>query len=422
MSRFDIVVFGATGFTGRLVAQYLAQATQSLKNVKWAIAGRNPSKLNETKSIILQETGIDISDTPLIIADSSDTDAIEQMVKQTQVVVSTVGPYLKYGEKLVSACARNGIHYCDLTGETIWVRKMIDQYEEIAKQNRARIVHCCGFDSIPSDLGCFMMVEHMKRISGKQTHQVKCVVDKLKGGASGGTLASMFGIMDYAYKHGTKEIGSRYLLNPIGNKPNWESRDQSFVGYDKDFKTWTAPFVMASCNTRVVRRSNALLNNQYGAPFSYTEAQAIHGTFAPVVAFIQSIGLMLFTLFAYYPLTRGVLQKVVPKPGEGPSKEARDKGKFRLLFCAKSAVDDKSQAPTVIKGAVSCLNADPGYKGTAIMLAETALCLALDQHKLPERFGSLTPATACGSVLISRLNQAGISFQVEDQIFMMSRL
>jgi short subunit dehydrogenase-like uncharacterized protein len=316
---------------------------------------------------------------------------------------------MKFGETLLAACARNGTYYCDLTGEAIWVRKMIDKYEELAISSRAKLVHCCGFDSIPSDLGCFMIAEHMKRKHGKQTNEIKCIVDKLKGGASGGTFDSMFQMMDYAWKNGTKELDDVYLINPTSNKPDWDGPDQKFVRYDPDFKVWTAPFIMAKCNTRVVRRSNALLQNQYGTPFRYSEVSAFHGNYAIFFAAIFSIGLFLFSIFAYFPFTRKFVQKVVPKPGEGPSKQVREAGSFRLKFIGKN-YDTKT---TVIKGEVFCPNADPGYKGTAVMLGETALCLALDQRKIPESYGSLTPASACGSALIARLNQAGIEFSIK---------
>jgi len=414
MRSYDIVVFGATGFTGRLVAQYLAQTIEaSNKKVLWALAGRNIEKINETKSIIFQETGIDISSLPSIIADSSNVQALEEMVKLTKVIISTVGPYIKYGEKLVAACASNGTHYCDLTGEVIWVKRMIDKYDAIAKQNQAKIVHCCGFDSIPSDLGCFMMIDHMKRVYGTQPDQVKCLVDKIKGTASGGTIASMFEIQDYAWKNGFTELRDGYLLNPADRKPNQNIQDQKFGSYDSDFKVWTTPFVMASCNTRIVRRSIALLTNQSDKQISYTETRAVKGKFAFFSAMFQALGLFIFLLFAYYPFTRIILKKVVPAPGEGPSKEFRDAGYFRFLLCAKT-LPDASKKSTIVKGSVSCRSADPGYKGTAIMLSETAFCLAFDTEKIPERFGVLTPATACGSVLISRLNNAGLTFQIEE--------
>ena len=407
--KFELVLWGATGFTGKLVAEYLVRHYSAKgKPLSWAIAGRNQAKLEALRQS-LQQQEPSVQDLPILLGDSQDSESLERMAAQAQVVCTTVGPYAKYGAKLVAACVKEGTHYCDLTGETPFIRDMIDAHHEEAQSKKLRIVNCCGYDSIPSDLGCLMMQEAMQERFGIYCDEVKYYAGPSKGGASGGTIASMLNIVKEAKnKKVRKVLGNPYALNPKGGPKGPDKRDQNGVRYDRHIERWTGPFVMAGINTRVVRRSHALQGFPYGEHFRYSEVMSTpKGIRGWLQATMMSAGLALFMTLVVLPPTRKLLvSKVLPAPGEGPSEQAREEGYFNS-YLAGIAGDKKLFG--LVRG-----EKDPGYAGTAIMLAESAICLAQDQHKLPECFGLTTPATAMGTVLIQRLQDAGMTFRVTD--------
>lgn len=399
--EFDVVLFGATGFTGKLVAEYLAKHAGG---VKWAIAGRSKAKLEAVQKSL----GVDV---PIRIAESHDVASLDALVPTTKVVCTTVGPYSKYGIELARACARHGTSYCDLTGEPPFIRRSIDECNAEATKSRARIVHCAGYDSIPSDLGTYVVWEHAK----ENLNWLKMFVSKVKGAMSGGTIASMMTIMELARTD--REI-RRLMLDPHGLDPErgrapkdaFED-DQRGVKFDKDIKRWTAPFVMAAVNARVVRRSHAILKDEdhkgYGPRFRYNESMSFaSGPAGLAAASMITAGIGGFMVAAALKPTRSLLERtVLPAPGEGPSQKTIDSGFFEMRVVAET------ESGRRIHGRVAG-EKDPGYGGTAIMLAESAMCLANDT--LPERFGVLTPATAMGDVLVKRLRAAGMTFEAHD--------
>jgi short subunit dehydrogenase-like uncharacterized protein len=397
---FDIVLFGATGFTGRLVAEYLANHAPS--DVKIALAGRNTQKLEGIRAGLPERART----WPLVVADSSDAASITRLAEQTTVVCTTVGPYAKYGLPLVEACAKAGTHYCDLTGEPQFMRDSIDRHHETAKATGARIVHTCGFDSIPSDLGVLTLHEAL----GKMV-RATYVVEILKGGVSGGTIASGLNGLDEAKADKAKR---RVLVDPYALSPNraeepklGDERDLATFRYDDFVGQWIAPFIMASVNTRVVRRTNALLGYPYGKQLRYSEVSGMKkGVRAAVRAATFTAGLGLFVSSLMFGPTRKLVESRLPKAGEGPSEQSRKNGFMRVRVFGESESGQKKTVLVEGKG-------DPGYQLTSLLLGESALCLARDEAKLPETSGVLTPATAMGTVLRDRLVAAGMVFRVE---------
>ena len=399
---FDIVLWGATGFTGRLVADYLVRNYVGGEGgVRLALAGRNKEKLEG----IAAEIGA--PDLPILIGDSFDAESLSSIASRAEVLISTVGPYAKYGAEIVAACVRNGTDYCDLTGETHFVRAMIDAHEEEAKNTGARIVHCCGYDSIPSDLGALMVQEAFKQRHGRYASQVKMAAVDMKGGPSGGTVASMMNIVDELKENPglRKVLGNPYALNPKGLRGP-DKGDQNGVHFDKDLGMWTGPFIMAAINTRVVRRSHALMGQPWGEDFRYSEVMGT-GTGAKGFSRAASVagGVIAFMASLAIPLTRPFVEKRLPSPGEGPNAEARAKGRFKTLLLALG--DGQSLTGVVAD------RRDPGYGSTAVMLSEAALCLSLDGAKLDADGGILTPATAMGMRLVERLRSAGLTFEIQ---------
>jgi len=397
MKPFDLVLFGATGFTGRLVAEYLAQKKVPLK---WAIAGRDRKKLEALGAGV-----------PILIADAGDLASLDAVATQTRVICSTVGPYARYGSPLVEACAKNGVDYCDLTGETHWIRKMIDAHHDQAQKSGARIVHCCGFDSIPSDLGTFMLQEHARATHGAPCTEVVFAVRGSRGGVSGGTIASMMDLIDLAKRDREvrKILLDPYALNPEGDRRGPDGHDQRSVRYDDTLGSWTAPFVMEAINARIVRRSNALSGYRYGRDFRYREVVAFkRGPLGLALASGMTAGLGVFVAATAFAPTRAVLKRtLLPAPGQGPSADTRERGFFRVQLVGTGT--DKSGQPFRVEGRVAG-HGDPGYAATARMLAESALCLASDERT--SEGGVLTPATALGARLLERLRTADMTFEV----------
>jgi short subunit dehydrogenase-like uncharacterized protein len=407
---YDVVLFGATGFTGRLVAERLA--THAPEGLRWALAGRSRGKLEQVRAE-LSAASPALATLPILVADGHDPAALSALVAEARVVASTVGPFAQHGRALVAACAEHGTHYCDITGEVPFVRASIDANHARAEATSARIVHCCGFDSIPSDLGVWLLVEHA-RSKGADLAWAKGFAGEMSGAASGGTTATMLALVAEAARDPAVR---RLLVNPHALDPEPAARrardpfeaDPRGVAFDRDADRWTAPFVMAAINTRIVRRSAALRG--YGERFRYREVMSLpKGPKGLLAASAVSAGLTGFLLAAALPATRALLARyVLPKPGEGPSREARERGHFtfRLVGEGADAGGRTLRVAATVKG-----TSDPGYGETAKMLGESALCLALDAAKLDQRFGVLTPATAMGTTLIQRLRTAGMTFDV----------
>ncbi len=389
---FDVVLFGATGFTGRLVAEYLRRHAPA--GTRLALAGRNEARL--------KALGFDW---PVVLADAGDPGSLAALAAQTRVVCTTVGPYAKYGLPLVEACARAGTHYCDLTGEPQFMRASIDLAHQLVKDG-ARIVHTCGFDSIPSDLG----VQHLAEALGPLKRATYTVVS-LRGGTSGGTIASALTMMEAA---GKDPALRRLLADPYSLSPRREAEPDlgpqpDFFGprYDDFVGQWVTPFFMASVNTRVVRRSNALLGHAWGRALRYEEVWGMKtgaAGFLRAGAVASGLGAF-FGALAFSP-TRALLTPLLPKPGEGPDEAARDSGRMRVRVYGES--ETGARAAVLVTG-----EGDPGYKLTAVMLGQSALCLAHDEPQLPRVAGVLTPATAMGAVLRARLVASGMGFTVE---------
>ncbi|MGB5811892.1 MAG: saccharopine dehydrogenase NADP-binding domain-containing protein [Polyangiales bacterium] len=403
--EFDIVLWGATGFTGQLVADYLVKnyvhKEGNAHGVRLALAGRNQAKVEA----VARDIGA--PDLPILTGDSFDQDSLDAMASRAAVIITTVGPYAKYGDALVAACVRNGTDYCDLTGETNFVRDTIDAHHETAKENGTRIVHCCGYDSIPSDLGTLMVQEAMKERHGAYAPEVKMAAGEMSGGPSGGTLATMMNMVDdmKANPKLRSVLGNPYALSPKGFRGP-DKGDQNGVRFDKDFDMWTGPFVMAAINTRIVRRSHALLGMPWGEQFRYSEVMTTgKGPKGFQRAAAIAGGVAGFFALVALPITRPMIEKRLPAPGEGPSKEAREKGFFKTRLIALGNGQE-------VRGLVQGFQ-DPGYGATAIMLSESALCLALDGATLGTEGGILTPASAMGLRLIERLRDAGMKFEVQ---------
>ncbi|MGE6757913.1 saccharopine dehydrogenase family protein [Corallococcus interemptor] len=410
---FDIILWGATGFTGRLVAEYLAR-TQDAHQAKWAIAGRDEAKLDQVRSE-LAKVRPELADLPVVLADAKDAASLDAMVARTRVIISTVGPYARYGNELVAACVRAGTDYCDLTGEVQWMRKTIDTHDAQARQTGARIVHTCGFDSIPSDLGTLMVQDYMREKHGGHCDQVRFHLTRMRGGFSGGTIASMMDTLaavkaDPSLK---KVLTSAHALDPEPSRGTKEERDLATVKKSPDTGTWTAPFVMASVNTRVVRRSNALLGYPWGRDFFYSEVSDFGpGPKGMALAAATTAGLGSFMVLSNVDPVRELLEKhVLPAPGQGPSATVRERGLFEVRILGEG-LSPKSGQRVKVEGKVAS-SGDPGYQATARMLAESALCLAFDNT--PKRGGVLTPASAMGMVLVERLRKAGMTFEVRDR-------
>lgn len=407
---YDIVVFGATSFVGQILCKYLAdyQAARQ-ESFSWAIAGRSEAKLREIKAS-LGPAGASL---PIIVADAANPAQLQAMCTQARVVVSTVGPYALYGEPLVKVCAESGTDYCDLTGEAQWIRKMIDRYSAAARQSGARIVHCCGFDSIPSDLGVYFLQHQAMKAWGAPSTSVKMRVKRLKGGASGGTIASMINLIGEASKDPAlrEEMRDPYSLCPAHHGLTARQHAVNTAEFDPDFNAWSAPFVMAAINERVVRRSNALSGNAYGPHFTYNEAMltgpGIKGRLA-AVGFVAGLGVFLAGLLM--APTRSLMARfLLPKPGEGPSPQQQLNGRYELRFFGRS--DNGQTLLTKLTG-----DRDPGYGSTSKMLGQAALSLALDHAKRdgqPKKEGGFwTPATMFDERLIERLrSHAGLTFE-----------
>ncbi|MFZ5637573.1 MAG: saccharopine dehydrogenase family protein [Pseudomonadota bacterium] len=398
---FDLIVFGATGFTGRLVAEYLDATYGVGGDVRWAMAGRSATKLAEVRDAL----GIDAA-LPLLVADAADPAALSDLVKQARVVLTTVGPYQTYGEPLIRACAAAGTDYVDLCGEPGWMAKMIPELQDAARASGARIVFSCGFDSIPFDLGVAYAQHEAQLRLGAPLVRVHGRVKTMKGTFSGGTVASMLATIE-AVK---REPGlRRTLADPFALTPGFKGARQPndhVAEYDDLAKGWTAPFVMALINTKNVHRSHALLGHPWGADFVYSERMLVgDGQAGEKRAKKMLRQSKLQNLLLALPPTRALLRRfALPKPGEGPNREQREKGRYEVLFFGETA--DGRRLTAQVTG-----DRDPGYGSTSKMIAEAALCLVRDVDGARTPGGVWTPAAAMGMALVERLRaKAGLTF------------
>jgi len=404
--EFDVIVWGATGFTGELVAEYLLRQYGLDGDLRWAIAGRNQDKLDELRDAL--DSGSNTLET--IVADSFNPTSLKNLASRTRVVLTTVGPYALYGSALVQACVDTGTHYCDLAGEVQWIRKMIDQHQARAIETGARIVNCCGFDSVPMDIGVWFLQDAAKQHHGQYCQSITMLVKATKGSASGGTVASLVNLIEESRKDRdvARILVRPYSLNPEGEREGPDKRDQQSVIYNDDAKSWTAPFVMAGVNTKVVRRSHALLGYPFGKTFRYHEAVLTgDGPAGWAKAALLTAAIGSLVLGASFSVTRKILQKfVLPDPGEGPDAELQESGFFKLMQIGK--LPDGRILRTQITG-----DQDPGYGSTSKMLSECAVCLAKDELEVGG--GMWTPASAMARPLLARLQEnAGLTFELRD--------
>ena len=384
---FDVVIYGATGFTGKLVVEYMQEKYGKDEGISWAIAGRSEEKLNSVREEL--KVG---SNVPQLLVDSNDTDSIASMAQQTKCVLTTVGPYQLYGANILQQCVVHGVDYVDLCGEPGWMHEMINEHAEQAKETGARIVFSCGFDSIPFDLGVYFLQKEVIAQHGHPASNVRGRVREMNGEFSGGTAASLGATMASLKE---KPELFEVLVNPFALSNGFTGPEQAQDSkpiYDEKLETWVAPFFMAPINTKNVHRSNALMDHLYGEDFCYNEMW-IQGPGEEGKAAAEFVGSM-------NPLADA------PAPGEGPSKESRENGNYDVLFCAD--LNDGSSLHASVSG-----DMDPGYGSTSKMIAESALCLVNDCAELGG--GIYTPAPAMGEKLITRLQaNAGLTFKIEN--------
>ncbi len=399
----DIIIFGATSFVGELICEYMLKQFGT-SDLSWALAGRSETKLKALQD----QLGDQASSLPIIIADAGDLTSLKVMCQQSKVIMSTVGPYDLYGEPLIQACAETGTDYCDLTGEAHWIKNMLDKYESTARQSGARIVHCAGFDSIPSDLGVHFLQQTAKKLHGKHCNQVKLRIRNMRGAASGGTIATALNI---AKKLKTDPQVKKVMVNPYSLCPEghgFKTRQKEIkLEFDETFNKWTAPFFMSVINTRIVHRSNALSNHAYGNDFKYNEGMMTSNGFKGKMR-ARSIYWGLGAFFAgisIKPIRSFLGRFVLPKPGEGPSKEEQQNGFYDFRFVGTTV--DGEVVMTKVYG-----DMDPGYGSTAKIISQTAACMAQDvSDEVPGGFW--TPATLMGDTLVERLNRnSGLTFEV----------
>lgn len=398
-TKHDIVIFGATSFVGQILCKYMVDRHGiDGDDVKWAIAGRNAQKLDA----VADSTGADV---PRIVADAGDADAIAALCASTKLVISTVGPYALYGSKLVAAVAEAGIDYCDLTGEPQWMQRMIDRYQDRAAETGARIVHACGFDSIPSDLGVWYTQQEAIDQLGEPCVSISMGVKAMKGGASGGTVASMMNMMEEVSADPSlrQVLANPYAIAPKDDREGPKQPNVTLPQHDDGLDSWLAPFVMAGTNTRVVFRTHALLGHPWGDDFTYGEAMMMgDGMSGRAKAMSMSGAMGGFMGAAGLSPMRKMMGRFLPEPGEGPTPDAQERGFFDIRFHGTTA--SGAEITTKVTG-----DRDPGYGSTSKMLGEAAMSLL----ESDAAGGFWTPATALGDDLISRLvEHAGLTFEV----------
>lgn len=418
---YDVVIYGATGFTGELVARYYLQneetAFGSPSSLKWAIAGRSASKLEAIKSKLKQKVpsvSAEVIDMiPIIVADSKDAKALDSMAKSTKVVLSLVGPYKAYGSILVEKCVENGTHYCDLTGELLWAEEMIQKYQETAKKTGAILVNCCGFESVPSDMTTFALSEYVLTKVNKPVGEISLFFTNVKGAASGGTMASVMTVFETASNADLLRMNNPFFITneetmARKKQQNLVSRNSSslLMKKERDLNKWSANFIGGSVNSAIVHRSNLLLQNRYGEKLVYRERLAMGGFLMLLGA---TLGVLLIGPLLYFRWTRAIVKRFAPAPGEGPSEDMQKNG----FFTAKSFAYTEDGA--LVAKAVTHGSGDPGYNLTSKMIGECAQCLAKGLvNEGVSTGGFYTPASAFGHHLLSRLQTKNI-FKIDVQ-------
>lgn len=408
--EFDVVVWGATGFVGKLVCERLAYKYQG--EVKWAMAGRSQEKLEGVRDSCAALNGV-AKDTTILLGDLKDPASLAAIARRTKVIMAMAGPYAKYGEPIVQACVQEGAHYVDITGETWFIRDMIDKYHDKAEERRVRIVTCCGYDSIPSDMGTFFLASYVNEKLGKKLSDVRMLMVGGAGGVSGGTIDSLFNPEVSSDQYKTAK--HPYCLNPPDQRTGRDGSDQAGVGWVPELEKRTFPFVMQPINSRVVRRSNALLDNRYGQGMKYNEAAVAPSpsvVTAPLITAIMGLGMGLLMS----PVGPFLRRKLLPAAGDGPSTETQENNYWRHLYLGTIAGDEVAtvQATGYGKG-------DPGYGSTHRMVLEAALALALNLDECEAtgclKGGILTPAAAAGPVLLRRLKEnAEVTFEISSKV------
>ena len=402
--KLDLIVFGATGFTGRLVAEYLVRQYGPGSGVRWAMAGRSLAKLQAVRDLIQAPASV-----PLLTADATDPAALRELAASTRAVITTVGPYQLHGEPLLQACADTGCDYVDLCGEPAWMAQMIQRHHAAALASGARIVFSCGFDSVPFDLGVRFLQHHAMQRDGQALRHVQSRVMVMKGGFSGGTAASLIETMAAI---GRDPEAARAMANPFALTPGFNGPPQPDLHQAQldDFTgAWSAPFVMAPINTKNVHRSNALLGHLYGRDFVYEERMSCgtgHGGELRARGLVRTASIQ-NTLLGFGP-TRSLLQRfALPKPGTGPGPQARESGRYEVLFTGVGAQGRRLSAR--VNG-----DRDPGYGSTSKVISECALALVQDISRKSTPGGVWTPGAALGLVVLPRLQErAGLSFVLE---------
>lgn len=398
--QHDVLLFGATSFVGKLLIEYYLQLED--KSFSWAVAGRSKQKFEAE----WRDSQFDISAIPFYEADSHDKSSLDALCERTQVIISTVGPYALYGEKLVQACVEAGVDYCDLTGEPQWILKMLERYESQAKQTGARIVHCSGFDSVPSDLGVYYLLQQIRDAGLPTPEHIKMRVKAARGGMSGGTVASLLNVMDEMATDPNVKVALKnpYCLSATETgSEKVRQFNQHWARYEPDFKAWSIPFIMAAINVRVVLRSQSLLPDLYGKRLRYDEAMWVgRGLKGRLRAYMMASMLGLFMVAAAFKPMRKLLQKtVLPKPGQGPSRKEQEQGFYDLRFFAEAG-SETFQVKVVG-------DRDPGYGSTAKMLGQVGIALA-QEKAVSQDGGFWTPAALLGEALIPRLaKNAGLT-------------
>ncbi|CAD7696843.1 unnamed protein product [Ostreobium quekettii] len=405
---FQVVVWGATGYTGRLMCEQIAAEYPGA--FRWGMAGRSRGKLEALRAD-LEKIDARCKDVPLIIADAADQTSIDSMVGQTDVIAACAGPFFLYGEGVVDACVRLGTQYCDITGETPWVRDLIRKYHDAAVAKGVRIVPFCGQDSVPSDLGTWFVVDHIKKKLNRKCDKVDAVLMRMEGGFSGGTISTAIKMTEQRTpSEMAKLLADPYHLDPPDGRRGSDGPDALMPVYHKELRVWCGPFPMAPVNTRVVRRSNALLGHAYGDDFKYSELWNRHNWLG---AFLTTLVIVSIVLVVRFKFLQQLFGWFIPKPGEGPSEEDQRKGHWKYYMVGLTQ-EEPGVKPKVVKAKV----ADPHepYVSTARMVLESALCLALEPDNLKKagtlEGGVLTPATAMGPVLLHRLRKKGFTFEI----------
>lgn len=399
---FDIILYGASSFVGQILTAHIQQLNVS--GLRWAIAGRSETKLKDLKK------KLHLTKIPHMIADSNDEASLRKMVLSTKTVLSTVGPYALYGETLVKVCCEEGRNYCDLTGEPQWIYDMIQRYEDKAKASGAKIVHCCGFDSIPSDIGLLQLQNYAKAQTGSYCQRVDFRLKDAGGGVSGGTVASLLNVA----KETRHNPQLRKLLgNPhaLCSKPEGKARQNNIntVEYDRGINEWLAPFIMAGINTKIIHRSHELSGTPYGEDFMYSEAVMVGKGPLGAIKSVATTGAMVTLMISgFFDSSRWLLQKFLPKAGHGPSPESQKNGFYDIRFYGYLKGSEKSAITLKLTG-----DMDPGYGSTAKLLAQAGLSLTFDQPVLDKPGGFWTPASLMGEDLRERLeSHAGLKFSI----------